>query len=120
MTKKEFEYWKNNSDKISSAYQVIVHLYYPDMLNTYYKSKENKINPDIKYVTEKSDFHSVVIDGNENLKVEFMNDCILFKERIVNIYFNREKRRIEKYLSRNFILNVFPRKFIKQFEVRQN
>ncbi len=119
MTKNEFAYWKENSDKILSAFQVIVRFNKPIVVNTFKYPNVNKLNPDVEYITEKTSIYSVLIDGNKNLKVEFEDDTIIFKEKIVYIYFDKTNRKIEKHLIGNDIINIFSRKSIKVFEVRQ-
>lgn len=117
MTKKEFTYWEENSDKFLNADLIYIHFNKDVTMNsarTLSGKNYNTPNPDIKYTTSSSDLYV----GDKVVDVEFDENTITLRTKIKHGYIDWEAKKIKECLVSEVITNTFSRKNIKSIDVR--
>lgn len=117
MTKKEFTYWKENSDKFLNADLIYIHFNKNVEINhvMVLRGKNyNTPNPDIKYTTSSFDLYV----GDKVVDVEFTENTITLRTKVKHGYVDWEAKKIKECLVGEVVTNAFSRKDIKSIDVR--
>lgn len=117
MTKKEFAYWQENTNKFLNADLIYIHFNKDIIINcarTLRGKNYNTPNPDIKYSTSNFDLYT----GDKVIDAEFGENTITLKTKIKHSYLDLEERKIKECLVGDVVTNTFSRKDIKSMDIR--
>lgn len=117
MTKKEFLYWKENSNKFLNADLICIHFNKNVKINharTLRGKNYNTPNPDIRYDNSNFDLYY----GNKVVDIEFDENTITLRTKIKHAYLDWEAKKIKECLVGEVVTNTFFRKDIKLIDVR--
>lgn len=119
MTKNEFNYWKENVDKIESSDVMYIHLFNPTTISVGIvdTNSENRktTNPDIIYKDCEGDYFTTLTKKIISANIE--GDELIITTRMKHDYVDKEKRSLELCIVGEPITNRFKRNNIKSLDV---
>ena len=119
MTKNEFNYWKENVDKIESSDAMYIHLFKPTTISvglvTTNSENRTTTNPDIIYKDCERNYFTTLT--KKIISATFDGDELIITTRMKHDYVDKEKGRLELCIVGEPVTNRFKRNNIKSIDV---